>query len=34
VAELNSRLGQYLTALLGRPAVVAGNVLAWRTPVK
>ena len=34
VAELNSRLGQYLTALLGRPAVVAGDVLAWRTSAK
>jgi hypothetical protein len=34
VAKLNSRLGQYLTVLLGRPAVVAGDVLAWRTPAK
>jgi hypothetical protein len=34
VAELNSRLGQYLTVLLGRPAVVAGDVLAWRTSAK
>jgi hypothetical protein len=31
VAKLNSRLGQYLTALLGPPAVVVGDVLAWRT---
>jgi hypothetical protein len=34
VAELNSRLGRYLTVLLGRPAVVAGDVLAWRTSAK
>jgi hypothetical protein len=34
VAKLNSRLGQYLTVLLGRPAVVVGDVLAWRTPEK
>ena len=34
VAELNSRLGQYLTVLLGRPAVVAGDVLAWRMSAK
>ena len=32
VTRQNSRLGRYLTALLGRPAVVAGDVLAWRTP--
>ena len=34
VAKLDSRLGQYLTALLGRPAVVVGDVLAWRTSDK
>jgi hypothetical protein len=34
VAKLNSRLGQYLTALLGPPAVVVGDVLAWRTPAR
>jgi hypothetical protein len=34
VAKLNSRLGRYLTVLLGRPAVVVGDVLAWRTPEK
>ena len=33
VAKPNSRLGQYLTVLLGPPAVVAGDVLAWRTSV-
>jgi hypothetical protein len=32
VTRQNSPLGRYLTALLGRPAVVAGDVLAWRTP--
>jgi hypothetical protein len=31
VAKENSLLGRYLTAMLGRPAVVAGDVLAWRT---
>ena len=31
VAKLNSRLGHYLTVILGPPAVVAGDVLAWRT---
>ena len=34
VAKLSSRLGQYLTGLLGPPAIVAGDVLAWRTPAK
>ena len=34
VAKLNSRLGQYLTGLLGPPAIVAGDVLAWRIPAK
>jgi len=32
VARPDSRLGRYLTALLGPPAVVTGDVLAWRTP--
>ena len=32
VATPGSRLGRYLTALLGSPAVVAGDVMAWRTP--
>ena len=31
VARPGSRLGRYLTALLGPPAVEAGDVLAWRT---
>jgi len=31
VAKPDSRLGRYLTVLLGPPAVVAGDVLAWRT---
>jgi hypothetical protein len=30
VATRNSLLGRYLTALLGPPAAVAGDVLAWR----
>ena len=34
VARLGSRLGQYLTGLLGPPAVVVGDVLAWRIPAK
>jgi hypothetical protein len=32
VARPDSRLGQYLTVLLGAPAVVTGDVMAWRTP--
>src|SRR5206468_3307553 len=32
VATPGSRLGRYLTAILGSPAVVAGDVTAWRTP--
>jgi hypothetical protein len=32
VATPGSRLGRYLTALLGSPAVVAGDVTAWRIP--
>jgi hypothetical protein len=34
VAKLNSRIGQYLTALLGPPAVVVGDVIAWRTSAR
>ena len=34
VAKPDSRLGRYLTVLLGPPAVVAGDVLAWRTSAK
>jgi hypothetical protein len=32
VARPGSRLGRYLTRLLGTPAVVTGDVTAWRTP--
>ena len=32
VARPDSRLGQYLAVLLGAPAVVTGDVMAWRTP--
>jgi hypothetical protein len=32
VAKPGSRLGRYLTDLLGAPAVVTGDVTAWRTP--
>jgi hypothetical protein len=32
VTRPDSRLGRYLTGLLGPPAVVTGDVLAWRTP--
>jgi hypothetical protein len=31
VTTPNSPLGLYLTAILGRPAMAAGDVLAWRT---
>ena len=31
VAVRNSYLGHYLTSLLGPPAVVTGDVMAWRT---
>ncbi len=31
VTVRNSGLGQYLTSLLGPPAVVTGDVMAWRT---
>ena len=32
VAAPGSRLGRYLTAILGSPAVATGDVTAWRTP--
>jgi hypothetical protein len=32
VATPGSHLGRYLTAILGSPAVVAGDVMAWRFP--
>jgi hypothetical protein len=32
VAMPGSRLGRYLTAILGSPAVAAGDVTAWRIP--
>jgi hypothetical protein len=32
VAKPGSRLGRYLTVLLGAPAVVTGDVTAWRIP--
>ena len=32
VARPGTRLGRYLTDLLGPPAVAAGDVTAWRTP--
>ncbi|HEY1002054.1 MAG TPA: hypothetical protein VGD83_20680 [Streptosporangiaceae bacterium] len=32
VAAPGSRLGRYLTAILGSPAVVTGDVTAWRIP--
>jgi hypothetical protein len=32
VAKPGSRLGRYLTVLLGTPAVVTGDVTAWRMP--
>jgi hypothetical protein len=32
VATPSSRLGRYLTALLGSPAVVTTGVMAWRIP--
>ncbi len=32
VAAPGSRLGRYLTAILGSPAVAAGDVTAWRIP--
>ena len=32
VATPGSRLGRYLTAILGSPAVVTADVMAWRIP--
>ena len=32
VARPGSRLARYLTVLLGTPAVMTGDVIAWRTP--
>jgi hypothetical protein len=32
VAKPGSRLARYLTVLLGTPAVMTGDVIAWRTP--
>ena len=32
VAKPGSRLARYLTSLLGTPAVMTGDVIAWRTP--
>jgi hypothetical protein len=32
VATPGSRLGRYLTAILGSPAVTVGDVTAWRIP--
>jgi hypothetical protein len=34
VARPGSRLGRYLTALLGSPAVATGGVTAWRVPAR
>ena len=34
VARPGTRLARYLTDLLGPPAVVTGDVIAWRTPVR
>jgi hypothetical protein len=34
VATRGSRLGRYLTALLGPPAVATGDVTAWRVPAR
>ena len=34
VAKPGSRLGRYLTVLLGTPAVVTGDVTAWRIPAR
>jgi hypothetical protein len=34
VATPGSRLGRYLTALLGSPAVATGDVTAWRVPAR
>jgi hypothetical protein len=32
VTKPGTRLARYLTTLLGTPAVVTGDVMAWRTP--
>ena len=32
VTKPGSRLARYLTSLLGTPAVMTGDVIAWRTP--
>jgi hypothetical protein len=34
VAKPGSRLDRYLTVLLGTPAVVTGDVTAWRIPAR
>jgi hypothetical protein len=34
VARPGTRLGRYLTAILGPPAVVTGDVMAWRIPAR
>jgi hypothetical protein len=34
VAAPGSRLGRYLTAILGSPAVATGDVTAWRVPAR
>jgi hypothetical protein len=34
VAAPGSRLGRYLTAILGSPAVATGDVTAWRIPAR
>ena len=34
VATPDSRLGRYLTAILGSPAVATGDVTAWRVPAR
>ena len=32
VTKPGTRLARYLTDLLGKPAVVTGDVIAWRIP--
>ena len=34
VAKPGSRLARYLTSLLGTPAVITGDVIAWRIPAR
>jgi hypothetical protein len=34
VATPGSQLSRYLTAILGSPAVVKADVMAWRTPAR